>query len=61
VKSCWRAPDRATLRRVLAMEFPAERLDELLTHITGTSLSYHYAVYWRRKEAESDSGALAVS
>jgi SAM-dependent methyltransferase len=47
IASCWRAPDRATLRQVMAMEFPGNE-DAILSKIAGAELSYHYDVYWRR-------------
>lgn len=49
MRSSRRAPNRATLRRVLGMEFPPERVDGLLEQVDGAELSYRYAVYWRVK------------
>lgn len=52
VESSWTAPDRETLRRVLAMEFSGdENVDALMAEVDGAVLTYHYRVYYRRKEA----------
>lgn len=49
VESTWSAPDRGTLRRVLAMEFPGAPLEEIMDTVLEAELSYHYRVYHRRK------------
>ena len=49
VESTWTAPDRASLRRVMAMEFSGQPTDEIMAEIEGSELSYHYRVYYRRK------------
>ena len=49
VESAWTAPDRDTLRRVLAMEFPGAALEEIMDMVAEAELSYHYRVYHRRK------------
>jgi len=47
VESTWTAPDRASLRRVMAMEFSGQPIDDLMAEIEGWELSYHYRVYYR--------------
>jgi SAM-dependent methyltransferase len=49
VQSKWAAPDRAALRRIMAMEFPADTVEAIMAEIEGTELTYHYRVYYRRK------------
>lgn len=49
VESAWVAPDREQLRQVLAMEFPPTAVDPIMTEIAGTTLSYHYRLYYRQK------------
>lgn len=49
VNSCWRARSREDLRRIAAMEFPAEHVGPIMQRIDGTELSYSYAVYHCRK------------
>ena len=49
VGSAWVAPDRGTLRQVLAMEFPGAPLEEIMDTVLEAELSYHYRVYHRRK------------
>lgn len=49
IDSSWSAPTRDVLRQVMAMEFPAEHIDAIMADIDGTSLTYHYDVYWRRR------------
>ncbi len=49
VESAWVAPDRGTLRQVLAMEFPGTPVEEIIGTVIGAELSYHYRVYHRRK------------
>jgi ubiquinone/menaquinone biosynthesis C-methylase UbiE len=49
IESTWTAPDRATLRRVITMEFPAGDVDDIMARIDDAELSYHYQVYYRQK------------
>ncbi len=49
VESVWAAPDRETLRWVLAMEFPGAPPEEIISTVTQAGLSYHYRVYYKRK------------
>ena len=49
VESTWTAPNRGTLRWVLAMEFPGASLDEIMDTVPEAELSYHYRVYYRQK------------
>lgn len=49
VESAWVAPSREALERVLAMEFPADTLADVLDQIPGTTLTYDYRVYSRAK------------
>jgi ubiquinone/menaquinone biosynthesis C-methylase UbiE len=49
IEASWTAPDREALRRVMGMEFPGQPVDEIMSDINGTKLSYHYRVYHRRK------------
>lgn len=49
IASVWRAPDRQTLCRVLAMEFPGIAVDTLLPASDGTEISYHYRIYFQRR------------
>jgi ubiquinone/menaquinone biosynthesis C-methylase UbiE len=51
IESTWTAPDRETLRRVIAMEFAHEAVEPIMAGISGTELSYHYRVYYRQKPA----------
>lgn len=48
VPSEWRFKSRENLEAVVRIEFPAELAEELLSEHTGTSIEYHYAIYWRR-------------
>jgi len=48
VPSEWRFKRREDLEAVVRIEFPAELAGELLREHAGTSIDYHYAVYWRR-------------
>lgn len=41
---CWRAPDRPSLKRVLAMEFPGHE-DAFMERIPGVEISYGFAVW----------------
>jgi ubiquinone/menaquinone biosynthesis C-methylase UbiE len=50
IESSWKAPDRESLRRVIAMEFPAEALEPIMAEIDGAELSYHYRLYYRRRQ-----------
>lgn len=50
VDSEWRAPDRESLRRVMAMEFGAEAAETIMASVDGARLSYHYRIYYRRRE-----------
>jgi ubiquinone/menaquinone biosynthesis C-methylase UbiE len=52
VESRWAAPDRAALRQVIAMEFPAAAVDPIMDAVQGSALSYHYRVYYRGKAPE---------
>jgi ubiquinone/menaquinone biosynthesis C-methylase UbiE len=49
VESQWAAPDRATLRQVMAMEFPADAVEPIMDAVQGSALSYHYRIYYRGK------------
>jgi len=49
VESCWRAPDREALGRVLEMEFPGHPAETLLSEVEGSEMSYHYRIYYRQK------------
>lgn len=49
VESTWSAPDRQTLRRVIAMEFGDAAADPIMSEVSGTELSYHYRIYYRQK------------
>jgi len=49
IESTWTAPDRTTLRQVVAMEFPPAAVEPIMAQVTGASLSYHYRVYYRQK------------
>lgn len=51
IESSWTAPSRDVLIRVLTMEFPAAHLDAILSKTPGSSLSYHYDIYYRIKSA----------
>jgi len=44
VESAWEAPDRDTLRTVVAMEFP-EHIDAVMDQVEGTVIPYHFAVH----------------
>ncbi len=46
VQGCWRAPDRETLRRVLAMEFPGHE-DAFMERVDGVEISYGFGVWVR--------------
>ena len=49
VESSWAAPDRESLRRVVAMEFPAGTVEAIVSEVEEAWLSYHYRIYYRRK------------
>jgi len=49
IESTWTAPDRETLRRVVAMEFPADAVETIMSAVEGLEISYHYRIYYRRK------------
>jgi ubiquinone/menaquinone biosynthesis C-methylase UbiE len=49
VESTWSAPDRVSLRRVMALEFGGQPIDELMGEFEGIVLSYHYRVYYQQK------------
>jgi ubiquinone/menaquinone biosynthesis C-methylase UbiE len=49
VESSWTAPDRAVLRKVLAMEFPGKEVEAILADVSGAELSYDYRVYYRQR------------
>ena len=49
VESSWAASDREALRRVVAMEFPAEAVKTIMSEVEGAELSYHYRIYYIRK------------
>ena len=49
IESTWTAPDRETLSRVIAMEFPPEAHEPIMSDVAGAELTYHYRVYYRQK------------
>jgi len=49
VESSWEAPDRESLRRVVAMEFPTGAVGTIMSEVKGAEMSYHYRIYYRRK------------
>ena len=55
VESKWAAHDRASLRRVMAMEFGAESVDAIMRELPGSRLSYHYRLYYLRKPFTASS------
>jgi hypothetical protein len=50
IESSWKAADRESLQRVIAMEFPTEALQPIMAEIDGAELSYHYRLYYRRRQ-----------
>jgi len=49
IDSCWRAPSREALDRIMRMEFPERCVNEIMRRISGSELSYCYSVYHHRK------------
>ncbi len=49
VESTWTAPDRETLRRVVAMEFPTGAVETIMSEVDGVEMSYHYRIYYRTR------------
>jgi ubiquinone/menaquinone biosynthesis C-methylase UbiE len=49
IVSSWTAPDRESLARVVAMEFPGVS-EAIMSEVEGSTIGYHYVVYYIQKQ-----------